>query len=59
MMIRESYKKVLKDHLLSFMRIHRTSFFLQDGTPCHKSKLVIALLKQSEKKFGILNCPWI
>jgi hypothetical protein len=59
MMIRDRYKKVLKDHLLPFMRIHRTSFFLQDGTPCHKRKLVIALLKQSEKEFGILDCPGI
>jgi hypothetical protein len=32
--------QLLKDKLELFMRIHRTSNFLQDGTPCHKSKVV-------------------
>jgi hypothetical protein len=36
------------------MRIHRTTFFLQDGTPCHKGKLVKAFLKQSEE-FKIID----
>jgi hypothetical protein len=31
----ETYKKVLADHLLPFIRIHRTMVFLQDGAPCH------------------------
>jgi transposase len=53
----ERYKKVLEDHLLPFMRIHKTTFFLQDGAPCHKSKLVMAFLKQSEKEFKIIDWP--
>ncbi len=50
----EKYKKVLEDHLLPVMRIHRTTFFLQDSAPCHKSKLVMAFLKQSEE-FSIID----
>jgi hypothetical protein len=30
-------------------------FFSQDGAPCHKSKLVMAFLKQSVKEFTILD----
>jgi transposase len=52
----EKYKKVLEDHLLPVMRIHGTTFFLQDSAPCHKSKLVMAFLKQSEE-FSIIDWP--
>jgi transposase len=39
------------------MRLHKSKFFLQDRTPCHKSKKVMDHLKESKKKFGILDCP--
>ncbi len=32
-MNRERYKQVLVDHLLPFMRIYKTDYFLQDGAP--------------------------
>ena len=53
----ERYKKVLEDHLLPFMRFHRCSFFLQDGAPCHKSKLVTARLKECQDEFSVIDWP--
>jgi hypothetical protein len=38
--------KVLKNHLLPFMGIYRASHFLQDGAPCHTSKMVKDFLKE-------------
>jgi hypothetical protein len=37
------------------MRIHGTTFFLQYGAPCHKSKLVMNRLKEMEKEFTVLD----
>ncbi len=51
----ERYKSVLENHPLPFMRIHGTTFFLQDGAPCHKSKLVMNRLKKMEKEFTVLD----
>jgi hypothetical protein len=42
----ERYKTVLENHLLPFMRIHGAKFFLQEGAPCHTSKLVMKRLKE-------------
>jgi transposase len=53
----ERYKKVLADHLLPFMRIHGTTVFLQDGAPCHKSKIVMNFLKESQGQFSIMDWP--
>ncbi len=40
MMNSQRYPRVLEDKLELFMRIHKTSQFLQDGAPCHKAKIV-------------------
>jgi hypothetical protein len=40
MMNSQRYPRVLEDKLELFMRIHKTSHFLQDGAPCHKAKTV-------------------
>ena len=45
MMNGATYKTVLEDHLLPFMTNFRATHFLQDGAPCHKKKVVTALLK--------------
>ncbi len=50
-------QEALVDHLLPFMRIHKTAYFLQDGAPCHKSKIVISFLKQSHEEFSIIDWP--
>jgi hypothetical protein len=34
------YRRILDDKLEFFMHQHGTSHFLQDGAPCHKSKIV-------------------
>ncbi len=46
------YYDVLKDHLLPFMEIHRTTKFLQDGTPCHKAKKVMDFLKEQPSRWS-------
>ena len=51
----QRYKEVLDSHLLPFMRIHNCRFFLQDGAPCHKSKVVMESLKK--EKFTIIDWP--
>jgi transposase len=53
----ERYRTVLENHLLPFMRIHRSKWFLQDGAPCHKSKVVMSKLKEMEKEFKVLDWP--
>ena len=42
----ERYKDVLEDHLIPQMMASRIPFFLQDGAPCHKAKVVKNYLKQ-------------
>ncbi len=51
------YKTVLENHLLPFMRIHGTKFFLQEGAPCHTSKLIMKRLKKMEGEFKVLDWP--
>jgi len=53
----EKYKIVLEDHLIPFMKATKTPYFLQDGAPCHKSKVVMNHLKQYEKEFTIMDWP--
>jgi len=35
------YLQILDDNLERFMERHRTTHFLQDGAPCHRSKIVM------------------
>ncbi len=51
----ERYLTVLENHLLPFMRILRSKWFLQDGAPYHKSKVVMSKLKEMEKEFKVLD----
>lgn len=44
------YVSVLENHLAPFMRIHGCTWFLQDGAPCHKSKVVMEKLKDLDIK---------
>ncbi len=37
----DRYLKVLQHHLLPLMKIHKSTWFLQDGAPCHSSKLLM------------------
>jgi transposase len=53
----ERYKNVLENHLLPFMRIHRSTWFLQDSGPCHKSKLVMGKLKEMEEEYRVMDWP--
>jgi hypothetical protein len=57
MMNGRRYKKVLAEHLLPFMRIHRMTVFLQDGAPWHKSKVMMNYLKESQEQFSIMDWP--
>ena len=34
-----NYIDVLKDHLLTFWKIHQCDYFMQDGAPAHNQKL--------------------
>ncbi len=40
------YRQILEDKLDLFMHKHGCTHFLQDGAPCHKSKLVTAWFKE-------------
>jgi len=51
----EKYKAVLENHLLPSMQMHESTHFLQDGAPCHKSKLVMWFLKDAN--FHIIDWP--
>ena len=44
----QTYRTVLEEHLLPFMSIHRTEYFLQDGAPCHTAKSVTDWLKRQD-----------
>ena len=46
----ERYEKVLEDHLLPSMLMHRSEFFLQDGAPCHASKKIKTFLEANNIK---------
>jgi transposase len=51
----ERYKGVMEERLIPFMNFHRAKTFMQDGAPCHRSKMVMEVLKK--EKFSILNWP--
>jgi hypothetical protein len=48
----ERYKGVMKEILIPFMNSYRAKTFIQDGAPCHRSKMVM-----KKKKFLILDWP--
>ncbi len=48
-----TYQKVLEDHLIPFMCIHRATHFLYDGAPCHASKHIKEYL--ADKPFTIID----
>jgi hypothetical protein len=47
---------VLENHLLPFMELHKTQWFLQDRAHCHKSEVVMNRLKEMETTFTIMDC---
>ncbi len=47
--------EMLREKLLFWMDHHKATHFFQDGAPCHKSKKVMALLK--EQKFAVMDWP--
>jgi transposase len=51
----ERYQEVLTNHLIPFMAIHGTTYFLQDGAPCHTSKRIKDYL--SDKPFNVIDWP--
>jgi transposase len=56
-MNKERYKDVLEGHLIPQMQATRTPFFLQDGAPCHKAKVVMSYLKEYENEFTVMDWP--
>jgi hypothetical protein len=40
------YREILDEKLELFMRVHGATHFLQDGAPCHRSKVVSAWFKE-------------
>jgi transposase len=48
-----TYQKVLEDHLIPFMSIHRATHFLHNGTSCHASKRIKEYL--ADKPFTIID----
>ena len=51
----QKYVDLLKDKLELHMAIHKCKIFMQDGAPCHRSKIVTQFLKS--KKIQILDWP--
>lgn len=52
----ERYKKeVILRKVVPWMKYHKTKMFMQDGAPCHTSKLVMSCLK--EKNIKVLDWP--
>ena len=51
----QKYVDLLKDKLELHMAIHKCKIFMQDGAPCHCSKIVTQFLKS--KKIQILDWP--
>jgi hypothetical protein len=39
------------------MKIHKSTWFLQDGALCHTSKLVMGRLKKMKKEFQVMDWP--
>ena len=51
----EKYVQLLSDKLQLHMQVRRCNIFMQDGAPCHRSKLVTNFLKK--KKVKVLDWP--
>ena len=51
----QKYIDLLKDKLELHMAIHKCKILMQDGAPCHRSKIVTQFLKS--KKIQILHWP--
>ena len=51
----EKYVQLLSDKLQLHMQVLRYNIFMQDGAPCHRSKLVTIFLKK--KKVKVLDWP--
>ena len=51
----QKYVDLLKDKLELHMNVHNCNIFMQDGAPCHGSKIVSEFLK--EKKIKVLYWP--
>ncbi len=51
----ERYLKVLQHQLLPFTKIHKSTWFLQDGASCHTSNLVMGRLKEMKKEFQVMD----
>jgi hypothetical protein len=51
------YLKVVQHHLLPFMKVHKSTWFLQDGAPCHTFKLMEGRLKEMKKEFQMMDWP--
>ena len=51
----QKYVDLLKDKLELHVAIHKCKIFMQDGAPCHRSKIVTEFLKS--KKVQIPDCP--
>ena len=51
----EKYVQLLSDKLQLHMQVHRCNILMQDGAPCHRSKLVTNFLKK--KKVKVLDSP--
>jgi hypothetical protein len=47
-MTRAQYGTILDNPPATFMHIYSCTWFLQDGAPCHKSKVVMQKLKELE-----------
>ena len=50
-----NYIDVLKDHLLTFWKIHQCDYFMQDGAPAHRSKIVTKFLE--DNNIRVLEWP--
>jgi transposase len=46
----ECYEQVLKGKLLPFMGLHKTTYFLEDGAPCHAAKRIKKFLETNNIK---------
>jgi transposase len=51
----EKYQQIPEDQLLPFIVMHRSTHFLQDGTPFHTSKRIEDFLK--DKPFEVTDWP--
>lgn len=50
-----NYLEVLRDHMLPFWEIHESSYFMHDGAPAHKSKLVRKFF--NDNNISVLEWP--